>query len=288
MIWRMELRIWCTGLLTTLKIWLRFKVIQSEKKLQEDLDKLTEWTTKWMQEWMVRVAQAPTQCLQDGAFLDRLTVLSQSTKTGRPYPGNWRDRRETDWRVGDLGVLLDRELTMKRHVSKTVSTCFYHLRRLRQLRRHVDIDTIKQLVSAFIFSRLDYCNAVLYGIPQSTVGPLQRVQNATAPVTLGLSPRDHVRPALRELHWLPVAHCIRYKVALLMFMVHDNRRPVYLSESVQPVTSNCQRLRSASSIDFTVPRTRTISLETVPSLLPCRSDIMEQFAWVYQISWDSC
>jgi len=50
-----------------------------------------------------------------------------------------------------------------------------------------------------------------------------------------------------------------YKVALLMFMVHDNRCPVYLSESVQPVSSNPvrQRLRSASSLDFIVPRTRT-------------------------------
>ena len=57
---------------------------------------------------------------------------------------------------------------------------------------------MKQLVSAFIFSRLDYCNAVLYGLPQSIIGPLQRVQNAAAWVTLGLSPRDHVRPALME------------------------------------------------------------------------------------------
>jgi len=44
-----------------------------------------------------------------------------------------------------------------------------------------------------------------------------------------------------------------------MFMVHDNRCPVYLSESVQPVSSNpaSQRLRSASSLDYIVPRTRT-------------------------------
>ena len=47
---------------------------------------------------MVRVAQAPTQCLQDGASLVRLSVLSQSTKTGRSYSGNRCDRRETDWR----------------------------------------------------------------------------------------------------------------------------------------------------------------------------------------------
>ena len=104
-----------------------------------------------------------------------------------------------------------------------------------------------------------YCNAVLYGLPQSTIGPLQRVQNAAARVILGLSPRDHIRLALKELHWLPVAHRIQYNVALLMFMVHDNRCTVYLSESVQPVSSNPvrQRLRSASSLDYIVPRTKT-------------------------------
>ena len=99
----------------------------------------------------------------------------------------------------------------------------------------------------------------IYGLRQSAIGPMQRVQNAAARVTLGLSSRDHVRPALKELHWLPVAHRIQYKVALLMFMVHDNRCPVYLSESVQPVSSNpvCQRLRSASSLDYIVPLTKT-------------------------------
>jgi len=44
-----------------------------------------------------------------------------------------------------------------------------------------------------------------------------------------------------------------------MFMVHDNRCLVYLSESVQPVSSNPvrQRLCSASSLDYIVPWTRT-------------------------------
>jgi len=44
-----------------------------------------------------------------------------------------------------------------------------------------------------------------------------------------------------------------------MLIVDDNRCPVYLSESVQPVSSNPvrQRLRSASSLDYIVPRTKT-------------------------------
>jgi len=52
---------------------------------------------------------------------------------------------------------------------------------------------------------VDYCNAVLSGLPKSTIAPLQRVLNAAARVVCGLRPRDHVTDALIGLHWLPVA-----------------------------------------------------------------------------------
>jgi len=82
--------------------------------------------------------------------------------------------------VRDLGVLLDSELSLKEHVNRTASTCSYHLRRLRQLKRHVNIEVMKRLISAFVFSQLDYCNSILSGLPLSTIAPLQRVQNAAA------------------------------------------------------------------------------------------------------------
>jgi len=66
-------------------------------------------------------------------------------------------------------------------------------------------------VSAFILSRLDYCISVLFGLPRSTTAPLQLAQNAAARLVMGLSARDHVGPALRELHWLLVAHRIKFK-----------------------------------------------------------------------------
>ena len=75
--------------------------------------------------------------------------------------------------------------------------CFYHLRRLRQLKRHVSQDTLRQLVSAFILNRLDYCNSLLYGLPWSTIAPLQRVQNAAARLVLGLSPRETANTAIK-------------------------------------------------------------------------------------------
>ena len=113
--------------------------------------------------------------------------------------------------VRDLGVLLDSELTMKHHVSKVASTCFYQLRRLRQLRRLVGKHVTAQLVSALILSRLDYCNALLAGLPCSTIQHLQRFENAAARLVCDLRPHDHVTPALKQLHWLPIKSRIAYK-----------------------------------------------------------------------------
>jgi len=86
----------------------------------------------------------------------------------------------------------------------------------------------KQKISAFILSRLDYCNVLLSRLPMSTIRPLQRVQNAAARLALGLSPRDHVSAALKKLHWLAVTHRIQYNLSLMMFLVHNHQCPDYM------------------------------------------------------------
>jgi hypothetical protein len=90
--------------------------------------------------------------------------------------------------------LFDAEMTMKLHMSKPTSVCYYHLRPIRQPRRHVDQPVLMHLASALLLSRLDYCNMVLSGLPASTIAPVQRVQNAAARLAFGLRPRDHVSP----------------------------------------------------------------------------------------------
>jgi len=64
-------------------------------------------------------------------------------------------------------VMLDNELTMKQHLTEVANCCFYHLRRLKQIRRLVGKDVTAQLVSAFMLLRLDYCNTLLAGLPRT-------------------------------------------------------------------------------------------------------------------------
>ena len=66
--------------------------------------------------------------------------------------------------VRDLGIYLDRDLSMRTHVQRTVSRCFAALRQLRQIRHSVPASTFQTLVVALIHSRLDYGNSVFVGL----------------------------------------------------------------------------------------------------------------------------
>src|SRR6218665_2198978 len=125
--------------------------------------------------------------------------------------------------VRDLAVLFDTHLTIKAHISRVSRTCFYPLRRLRSIRRCLGREVTARLVSALIISRLDYCNAILANLPASTLAPMQRVLNAAARLVMNLGPRDHVTPALYELHWLPIQSRIQFKLCLLVHHVIGGR-----------------------------------------------------------------
>ena len=74
--------------------------------------------------------------------------------------------------VRNLGVILDSQLTMQAHITKVASSCFFHLRRLHQLRHVVAQDVRQRLVSALVLSRVDYCNSSLAGLPAIALAPL--------------------------------------------------------------------------------------------------------------------
>jgi len=143
--------------------------------------------------------------------------------------------------VRNLGVYLDSELNMRTHNTKTTEACFLQLRRLRQIRCLLGRDVIASLVATFILSRLDYCNALLAALPQSTMAPLQRVMNAAARLVCNLRSWDHVTPALIELHWLPITARVQYKLCLLVHLAAVGTAPDYLKNMLQPVSERASQ-----------------------------------------------
>ena len=77
----------------------------------------------------------------------------------------------------NLGSWFDSKLTMAIHILKTCNSAFYYLYNLRRIRKYLSKDNTKTLVHAFISSKIDYCNSLLYGLPEYQLNKLQRVQN---------------------------------------------------------------------------------------------------------------
>ena len=74
-----------------------------------------------------------------------------------------------------------------------------------------------------------------------------------------LGPFDSVTGTLKELHWLPIQQRITYKLCIMMHAVVCEAAPVYIRDMVVSVADlpGRERLRSASSGTFDVPRVRT-------------------------------
>ena len=87
--------------------------------------------------------------------------------------------------VKNLGVTLDCHLSLKTHVLNLVRTANFELRSISSIRRLLTTEATATLVSAFILSRLDYCNSLLSGCPQSLILRLQKVQNNAARLSSG-------------------------------------------------------------------------------------------------------
>ena len=148
----------------------------------------------------------------------------------------------------NLGCLFDSSIAMSAHVKGVCKASYAHLRKLYRIRPCLDLASTESLVHAFISSRLDYCNCLLYGLTQSNLGKLQRIQNAAARLCLRVPRRAHIpsRSLLQQLHWLPVEFRIVFKILLLTFKCLNDQAPSYLSEFLT-VRDSAVSLRSFDS-----------------------------------------
>ena len=119
-------------------------------------------------------------------------------------------------------------------------------------------EAARTVAAAFISSRLDYCNALLHGLPNTLLRKLQSVQNATARLITDTRrcECDHITPVLRELHWLPIRERVKFKLASLVHQSLSGQSPAYLADDCRLVLdSTCRSLRSADVPTCVVPRT---------------------------------
>ena len=101
--------------------------------------------------------------------------------------------------VRNLGFTLDCHLNMNAHVSNIARTCYFELRRLASISRFLTSTATATLVSAFVLSRIDYCDTLLFGSTHDVTSQLQRIRNYAARVILCLLRSSNITIHLRSL-----------------------------------------------------------------------------------------
>ena len=119
------------------------------------------------------------------------------------------------------------------------------LSNIGRVRKYLDQTNTERLVHVFKTSRLDYCNSLLYGVPEKDLNKLQRLQNSTARLVTGTKPRDHITTVLRTLHWLPVRQRITFKILLIVYKIVNQIAPACLCDKNMSQNVPCvQRLKN--------------------------------------------
>ena len=112
-------------------------------------------------------------------------------------------------------------------------------------------------MNGLVTSRLDYCNALLYGLPKALTHKLQRVQNTAAHIVTRTSQHSHITPVLQELHWLPVDLRIKFKILMYTYKGLHEQAPGYICDMLH-VYKPARTLRSMDSLMLVVPKSKYV------------------------------
>ena len=155
--------------------------------------------------------------------------------------------------VRNLGVVFDSHMTLNNHINNICKKVNIQLSRIRHIRPYLSKSNTEALIHSLITSTLDYCNSILYNIPEYQLHKLQLLQNSAARIICHVPRRNHITPILRKLNWLPVKYRVEFKIALLSFKILNGLAPQYLFNMVQ-IYRPTRSLRSSSKNLLVIPR----------------------------------
>ena len=158
----------------------------------------------------------------------------------------------------NIGVIFDEHMSLDKHVTNTCKACFFHLRNISKIRDCLSPANTEKLVHAFITSKLDSANSLLHGLPTFLIDRLQNVQNSAARIITRTKKYDHIKPVLKQLHWLPVNQRINYKILLLTYKALNGQAPSYITELLEPYIP-ARNLRSSCRNLLKIPLVKLLS-----------------------------
>ena len=214
-----------------------FRVVFQYSALCHTLPKLLNITSQWMGSRFLKLNANKTKLLifspknvKDKIYIDKV------------YCGD-NVFLPVTFQELSLGVKLDSVLSFSPQIDMVLRQSYRYISDLSRIRRFLTSDDLRTLVQAVITSRIDNCNSLFYGIQESELIRLQRLQNSCARLIYGRRKYDHVSDLFHELHWLPIRQRIVFKLLLFVFKIFNGIAPSYLKTCVTIIDNNLRILK---------------------------------------------
>ena len=146
----------------------------------------------------------------------------------------------------NLGIWFDPLLSMSSHISKVVQACNIQLLNLWRIAKKLPKKLKIKLVHTLIHSRLDYGNALLFGITEREISRLQKIQNNAVRFIHGTRKRRGVTQMRKDLHFLPIKSRIDFKICLMAYKAINGFAPSYISDLIPLRTPKTKTHRANS------------------------------------------
>jgi hypothetical protein len=233
------------------QIYLSFKIDEAKSTISK-VEHAVDVIRAWMAKNFLCLNDSKTEVLLIGS-------KSSHDKLDIPYIKIGSEDIPPSLDARNIGFVFDHIMSCKKHINLTCKSAWNQLRNVGRIRQFLDDSSTERLIHAFVTSKLDINNALLYGLPDALLHKLQRVQNAAARMVVRLPKHCHITPVLTQLHWLPVPHRIQYKILLMVFKALNNLSPSYIRELLVCKEKSMHSLRSDDQNFLVEPRSRTVT-----------------------------
>ena len=194
----------------------------------DDINKCLAMVTAWMTEFFLCLNASKTKILVICPPSIRENITLRGTFIENVYIRFVRHAK-------NLGVILDEILSFEQQVQYVVKASICMIKKIAEIKSFLTEDELITVVCACILSKIDYCNAVYYGINENLLKKLQSVQNSAMHIIRKRTNQHELSTTelFKKYHWLPVRKRIIFKMLLIVHKCLLGRAPESLCNMFQ-------------------------------------------------------
>ncbi len=169
-----------------------------------------------------------------------------------------------------LGVILDSNLTFKKHLKKVTNTINFNLRNFRQIRPYLTIEAAEAYLHCMIFSHMEYCFTNWSFVDVTTIKPIEQLFKRAIKIFDKKPNSFHHCTILEKHHLLSFGNFRNFKNACLVYKCLNGLAPPPLMEFIHRKRDSGHGTRSVSRGDCEIGFRKTTFSQNVLSIKGCQ------------------